>query len=114
MEQMITQRELYNMYGITRRMIQGYQEAGLISASAKNKYGHLLYDRAEAIERTAQIIFYRKLGLNNKEIKGVIDASNAVKKEVISRQITYLKAEQKNLSDILQEAQKRLAQLETE
>lgn len=39
-----TLREVCEMYRVTRRAIQGYEKAGLVLPSGKNKYGYLLYD----------------------------------------------------------------------
>ena len=33
--------------GVSRRAVQGYENAGLVRATAKNKYGHLLYGELE-------------------------------------------------------------------
>ncbi len=66
--------------GITRRTIQRYEKAGLVSASDRNKYGHLLYDEV-AQKRIAKIRFFQELGFWVKEIKGLIDAPNVVIKE---------------------------------
>ena len=38
----ITLRELYDAFGISRRAVQGYEKAGLVSATSKNKRGYLL------------------------------------------------------------------------
>lgn len=38
-----TLHELCDELRVTRRVIQGYEKAGLVSATDKNKYGHLLY-----------------------------------------------------------------------
>ena len=46
---------------ISRRTIQGYEKAGLVAPSGKNKYGHLLYGETEQ-ERIRLIRFYQLLG----------------------------------------------------
>ncbi len=37
-------REICREFEISRRTVQGYEKAGLVSASGRNKYGHLQYD----------------------------------------------------------------------
>lgn len=73
-----TLREICAGTGVSRRTIQGYEKAGLVSASGKNKYGHLLYDQA-AEERIRNIRFYQQIGFPVREISGIIDASIPVK-----------------------------------
>lgn len=41
----MTLREMCNTLGVSRRAAQGYEMAGLVSASGRNKYGRLLYDK---------------------------------------------------------------------
>ena len=57
-----TLHELRDELGVTRRVIhdgiQGYEKAGLVSATGKNKYGHLLYNE-KAQERIVQIRMYQ-------------------------------------------------------
>lgn len=40
----MTLREMCNALNISRRAVQGYEKAGLVSASGKNERGHLIYD----------------------------------------------------------------------
>ena len=74
-----TLREIYATYGISRRAIQGYEKANLVSASGKNEYGHLLYDTA-AVNRIQKIKLYQDMGFSIKEIQTIIDGS----KEILS------------------------------
>lgn len=63
---------------ITRRMVQGYEKAGLVLPFGRNKYGHLLYDE-ECVERIRLVRFYQQMGFQLKEIAGIIDAPNEKK-----------------------------------
>ena len=69
----MTLREICETLGVFRRALQGYEKAGLVTASGRNKYGHLLYDK-DAEMRIAQIKFYQQLGFSIKEITMIIDA----------------------------------------
>jgi len=60
-------REVCNMLKLSRRAIQGYEKIGLIKPTAKNKYGHLLYDE-QTVNQIAGIQYCQKLGLGLKEI----------------------------------------------
>ena len=50
----MTLREICEALEVSRRAVQGYEKAGLVSATDRNKYGHLLYDEA-AMLRIEQI-----------------------------------------------------------
>ena len=62
--EVMTLREICEALEVSRRAVQGYEKAGLVSATDQNKYGHLLYDEA-AMLRIEQI----KLQLVCKAIK---------------------------------------------
>ena len=44
MNELFTLREICERGGVTRRMVQRYEQKGLVKPVAVNKYGHLLYD----------------------------------------------------------------------
>ena len=75
----MTLREICETLGVSRRALQGYEKAGLVTASGRNKYGHLLYDK-DAEMRIAQIKFYQQLGFSIKEITMIIDAPDTEKR----------------------------------
>ncbi len=110
---MISLRTMYEALGLSRRIIQCYEKAGLLKPSGKNKYGHLLYDD-EALERVKRIRFLQQLGFQLKEIKELIDAPDRVKKEALRRQLERLEGEKERLGQIIQEAYTYLDRLEGE
>lgn len=73
----MTLREICETLEVSRRTIQGYEKAGLVAATARNKCGHLLYDDTAKF-RIARIKFYQQLGFTVKEITVIIDAPNVV------------------------------------
>lgn len=88
--------ELCDELGVTRRTIQGYENAGLVSASGRNKYGHLLYDE-KAQKRIARILLYQRIGFKLRQIRELIDAPDAIVKAALEKQILHLKEERKNI-----------------
>lgn len=98
-----TLRELCNDLEMTRRVVQGYEVAGLVSPSGKNKYGHLLYDE-KAQKRIARIRLYQQFGFAIKEIQTLIDAEDAVIKEALERRISCLKEEQVRIGALIEKA----------
>jgi len=100
---MMSLRTMYETLGLSRRVIQGYEQAGLLKPTGKNKYGHLLYDD-EAFGRAKEIRFLQQLGFQLKEIKELIDAPKEVMKEALKRRLEELESEKERLGQLIQEA----------
>jgi DNA-binding transcriptional MerR regulator len=105
-----TLREVCEDLDVTRRVIQGYELAGLVKATGKNKYGHLLYDK-ETQETIARIRFYQKMGFTIKEIKILMMASKDDVICMIKKQIEHLAEERKELEKIIKQAERLIQQL---
>lgn len=94
-----TLHEVCEAFGVTRRAVQGYENAGLVSASGRNERGHLLYNE-ECQRRIQQIKFYRDMGFKVKEIKELLNASDSDLKEALEKQVRRL-ADEKEQKEIL-------------
>ena len=79
-----TLREIHTVYGISRRAIQGYEKANLVSATGKNEYGHLLYNTA-AVNRIQKIKLYQDMGFSIKEIQTIIDGPTEILKDALGK-----------------------------
>lgn len=106
----MTLREICETLEVSRRAVQGYEKAGLVSATDRNKYGHLLYDEA-AVLRIARIKFYQQLGFSIKEIIDIIDAPNVRVKEALEIQVQKLKKEKAEISELIEKANQVIADL---
>lgn len=109
----MTLREICETLGVSRRALQGYEKAGLVTATGQNKYGHLLYDNA-AETRIAQIKFYQQLGFSIKEITVIIDAPNAVIKTALERQVQKLSEEKAEMDELIEKANQMITKLSKE
>lgn len=107
-----TLREVCTALQISRRTIQGYEKAGLVSPSGKNKYGHLLYDQ-QAQKRIQTIRFYQQMGFSIREIQQIADASPAAKKAALMTRIAALEAKQTELRQLIQQAKQYIATMES-
>ena len=96
-------REICETLEVSRRAVQGYEKAGLVSATSRNKYGHLLYDETARL-RIAQIKFYQQLGFSIKEITGIIDAPSDVLKAALEQQVQKLRKEKTEMEDLIEKA----------
>ena len=103
-------REICREFEISRRTVQGYEKAGLVSATGRNKYGHLLYDE-NAIQRIAKIKFYQQLGFSLKEITEIIDAPDAVLKAKLEKQVETLNKEKEEMQELIEKAEKMIKAL---
>lgn len=95
-----TLQELCCELKVTRRVIQGYEKAGLVSATNRNKYGHLLYDE-NSQQRIKQIRLYQQLGFSIREIKELIDAPIPIVRDSLGKQEEHLQEERKNMDALI-------------
>lgn len=101
--ELISLREMCELLKVSRRSVQCYKKEGLMQATCKNKYGHLLYDR-KTVERAEKIRFLQQLGFKLKEVKQIIDAPDDVLKESIKERLEKLEVEQSKLNKLIHEA----------
>ncbi len=110
MENELTLREMCSKFDVKRRAVQGYESAGLLLPSGKNKYGHLLYDE-EAQKRVERIKFYQDIGFRLRDINALIDAPPSLVKAALGRQIEHLHAERRQMQHLIEKAQAMIAEL---
>ena len=98
----MTLRQVCDTFGVSRRAIQGYEKAGLISPSGKNERGYLLYDE-KSQERIQKIKLFQQIGFTLREIGDIIDAESDVQKAALERQLERLREEEKNIEVLIRE-----------
>lgn len=99
----MTLREVCDTLKVSRRAVQGYEKAGLVCASGKNRYGYLIYDE-HAQERIRQIKLFQQLGFTLKEIKEIIDAPNPVVKAALRERVEKLQEKREDLDELISKA----------
>ena len=99
-----TLSEVCSVLEVSRRAVQGYENAGLV------KDGHLLYDE-EAQRRIKKIRLLQQLGFKIKEIKEIMDAPDEVVTEAIRTQICRCKMELAQKKEIIHRAEALIAEL---
>lgn len=110
METCKTLNELHMELGVSRRAVQGYEKAGLVSASGKNKYGHLLYDE-KAQERIARIKLFQQLGFSIKEIRTLMDAPGELVRSSLETRIQCLKEQKIGIDALIEKAYELMQEL---
>jgi len=86
----MTLQELCKQIGVTRRAVQGYEKAKLVSSTNKTESGYLLYNNF-SIERIRLIKLYQEMGFSIKEIQEIIDAPADILKSALLRREEKLK-----------------------
>jgi len=67
-----TVKQISKMAGVSARTLHYYDEIGLLAPQDYGDNGYRHYDEASLL-RLQQILFYKELGLNLKEIKAILD-----------------------------------------
>lgn len=96
----MTLREMCDTFGVSRRAVQGYEKARLVSASRKNTRGYLLYDEAVQ-ERVKRIKLFQQMGFTIKQIKELIDAPDNILKPALEERLQKLTEEKKNIEILI-------------
>lgn len=105
-----TLQELCRELEVTRRAVQGYEKAGLVSATSRNKYGHLLYDE-KAQKRIEQIRQYQQMDFSIREIKELINAPAPVVREAIGKQVVHMEEKQRKGEIVISKAKELMRDL---
>lgn len=106
---MKTLKEVCMEFDVSRRAIQGYEKAGLVKATRKNKYGYLLYNQ-KAQERIERIKLFQDLGFSIKEICTLIDAPKDILKPRLEEQVQVITAELEQKKWALKRAKELIAE----
>ena len=105
----MTLRELCEAEGVSRRAVQGYEQAGLVAPSGRNERGYLLYDQSTQ-EKIRQIRFFQNMGFSIKEIKEISNAEKMIVRSAIEKKIELLRLEIDKKENIIRMAQEMLEQ----
>lgn len=100
----MTLRELCDSLGVSRRAVQGYEKAGLVSAEGKNERGYLLYSE-ETQEKISRIKLYQQFGFTIKEIGELLKAPAQELKKALERQVKKMKGEKRRMDELIQIAE---------
>ncbi len=93
-------RDIMEKFCISRRVIEGYEEIGLVKPSKHDERGGLLYDR-ETVCRIGFIRICQKMGFELKDIVSLIDLPDDELKIALSNQADIIKEQLSNLQYLL-------------
>ena len=106
----MTLREVCETVGVTRRAVQGYENAGLVSATSRNERGYLLYDE-EALEKIKKIRLFQEMGFTIREICELDRAPKHVLKAALEMRVEKLQMEHGRVHDMIGEAKEMIREL---
>lgn len=84
-----TLREACEEAGVSRRAVQGYEKAGLVTSAGKDDLGRLLYD-GDAVSRIKAVRFLQDVGLTVKEAAAFMEASGETQVGVLEQRLADL------------------------
>ena len=88
--------EVSRLAGVSKRTLQFYDDEGLLPAQ-RSKDNYRLYDDA-ALERLWEILVYRAMGLDLKEIKDLLTLSEKQKNQYLEKKIRGLRQQSSQLN----------------
>lgn len=88
--------EVSRLAGVSKRTLQFYDDEGLLPAQ-RSKDNYRLYDDA-ALERLWEILVYRAMGLDLKEIKDLLTLSEKQKNQYLEKKIRGLRQQIRQLN----------------
>lgn len=106
----LTLQEVCKFTGVSRRAIQGYEKAGLVSATERNERGHLLYS-IESQERIKLIKLFQQIGFSIKDIQKLIDAPKPVLKDTLEKRIEELKGRKEEIDVLIEKVYQFIGKL---
>lgn len=97
---MLTRTQMENLTGVTRRMLQDYNDMGLLRFREKTPGGYWLYAE-EDLDRLAVIQVLRNFGFSRSDIKEILNDPNASATELMNRAEAALLEQRRKLDQQL-------------
>ena len=80
--------EVSRLSGVSRRTLQYFDDEGILPAK-RSEENYRLYDD-EALEKLWEILWYKEMGFNLKEIKEMLSVSKSVRKRYFEQKIKII------------------------
>lgn len=111
MNGLMTLREICEKGGVTRRMVQRYEQIGLVKSVDVNKYGHLLYDE-EGLIQIKKIRLYHQFGFRLDEIKKLFQMPENELRQRLTEQIEIMEKKLAEYRKLIYEAKVIIEKME--
>ena len=97
---MKTVKQVSELTGISIRTLHYYDEIGLLKPSAVTEAGYRMYNQ-EALLKLQQILFFRELDFELKEIKEMLDNPNFNREKALKKQRKLLKLKKARMNSLI-------------
>ena len=105
-----TLKEVCKKTGVTRKIVQTYENYGLVKATTKNKYGYLLYDDA-AVKKIKKIRLYQRFGYRLSEIAKLEYMTVDEQVMILKEKINNMYDNQSETAELIEMAEQLLGNL---
>ena len=107
---LMTLKEVCKETGVTRKIVQTYENYGLVKATTKNKYGYLLYDDA-AVKKIKKIRLYQRFGYRLSEIAKLEYMTVDEQVMILKEKINHMYDNQSETAELIEMAEQLLENL---
>lgn len=104
-------KEVADMVGISIRMLHHYDKIGLLKPESVSPAGYRLYTDKD-LERLQQVLFFKELEFNLREIKGILDSPGFDRKQALKSHRELLIEKKKRLERIIQNVERTMDSIE--
>lgn len=99
-DNLMTVNTVAKITGITIRTLHYYDQIGLLSPSSVSSAKYRFYSN-EDLDRLQQILFFKEVGFNLKEIKAIMSAPVYSKEEALKKHIEILLLKRKRIDELI-------------
>lgn len=104
-------KEVADLVGVSIRTLHHYDQIGLLKPNSVTTAGYRLYVDQD-LERLQQVLFFKELGFNLREIKEILDNPNFNQKQALKSQRTLLIKKMQRLEAIVKTVEKTIDSIE--
>ncbi len=104
-------KEVADMVGISVRTLHHYDQIGLLKPTSVTSSGYRLYSDS-SLERLQQILFFKELDFNLKEIKKILDSPNFDRNQTLKSHREFLMKKKVRLENIIDMVEKSIESIE--
>ncbi|WP_432666430.1 MerR family transcriptional regulator [Wukongibacter baidiensis] len=104
-------KEVADMVGISVRTLHHYDQIGLLKPTSVTSSGYRLYSDS-SLERLQQILFFKELDFNLKEIKQILDSPNFDRNQTLKSHRAFLMKKKVRLEKIIDMVEKSIESIE--
>jgi DNA-binding transcriptional MerR regulator len=106
-DELMTVNTVAKMTGITIRTLHYYGEIELLSPSCVSSAKYRFYSNQD-LDRLQQILFFKEVGFNLKEIKAIMSAPVYNKEEALKKHVEILVLKRKRIDELIELINKAL------